>query len=47
MGCASGSGREGQWMIKWGEAMRELLGRAHLSLGGGKVTVRKKTGRDD
>ena len=34
VGCASGSGGE-QWMIKLGEAMREMLGRTHLSLGGG------------
>ena len=25
----------GQWMIKWGKVMRELLGKANLSLGGG------------
>ena len=34
VGCASGSGG---WTVddKVGEAMREMLGRAHLSLGGG------------
>ena len=34
VGCAGGSGG-GEWMIKCGKAMREMLGRAHLSLGGG------------
>ena len=29
-------------MIKWWEAMREMLGRAQLSLRGGKVTGRKE-----
>ena len=33
VGCAIGSGG-GQW-IKWGKTTREMLGRAHLSLGGG------------
>ncbi|KAI0236332.1 hypothetical protein LSAT2_013102 [Lamellibrachia satsuma] len=33
MGCASGSDG-GQCMIKWGKTMREMLGRAHLRLGG-------------
>ncbi|KAI0215856.1 hypothetical protein LSAT2_032078 [Lamellibrachia satsuma] len=48
VGCASGSagGRGGQWMIKCGEAMRGMLGRAHLSLGGGREEVRK-TGRKE
>ena len=32
--CASGYGG-GQYMIKWGNTMREMLGRAHFSLGGG------------
>ena len=31
-GCASDSGGA---MIKWGKTTREMLGRAHLSLGGG------------
>ena len=34
VGCASGSGG-GHYMIKWGKTTREMLGRAHLSLGGG------------
>ena len=34
VGCASGfSG--GQWMIKWGKVIRDMRGKAHLSLGGG------------
>ena len=33
----------GQWMIKWGEAMREMLGRAHVNLGGDKLTGRSET----
>ena len=28
-------GGGGQWMIKWLKAMRKMLGKAHLSLGGG------------
>ena len=36
VGCASGSGGEGgQQMIKWGKTTREMLERAHLSLGRG------------
>ena len=33
VGCASGSGGAGG--SKWGRTMRDMLGRAHLSLGGG------------
>ena len=33
-------------MIKWGKAIREKLGKAHLSLGG-KVTGRKETGHKE
>ena len=32
----------GQWMIKCGEAMRGMLGRAHLSLRGGREEVRRQ-----
>ena len=32
-------------MIKCGKTTREMLGRAHLSLRGGKVTGRRETGR--
>ena len=32
----------GQWMIKCGEAMRGMLGRAHLSLRGGREKVRRQ-----
>ena len=38
VGCASGSGGGGgggQYMIKWEKTTRVMLGRAHLSLGGG------------
>ena len=46
VGCASGSGK-GTVDDKVGESMREMLGRAHLSLGGDldriKVTGRMKT----
>ena len=37
LGCASDSGG---WLIKWGKAMREMLGRVHLRLGGGSEEVR-------
>ena len=35
VGCVSGSGRGrgGQWMIKSGKVMRNMLGKAHISLG--------------
>ena len=35
VGCASGSDGGGQEMIKWEKMSREMLGRAHLNLGGG------------
>ena len=34
-------------MIKRGKVMREMLGKAHLNLTGGKVTGRKETGRKE
>ena len=33
--CASGSCGGGEWMIKWGKVIRDMLEKAHLSLGGG------------
>ena len=46
VGCASGSGGgEGAVGYKVGKAMREMLGRAHLSLGGGWEEVRLQDGR--
>ena len=45
VGCVSGSGGGGQWK-KWGKAMIEMLGRAHIRrLRGGKVSRLKETGR--
>ena len=38
VGCASGSG--GGTVDKVGKTTREMLGRAHLSLGGGSEEVR-------
>ena len=35
VGCASGSGGVGAIYDKMGKTTREMLGRAHLSLGGG------------
>ena len=45
VGCASDSG--GGWTVddKEGKTIREMLGRANLSLGGSKVTGRRETGR--
>ena len=38
----------GQYMIKLGTTTREMLGRAHLSLGGSRrETGRKETGHSD
>ena len=46
VGCASGSSG-GTVDNKEGEAMREMLWRAHLGLGGGKVTGQKETGHQE
>ena len=32
----------GQWMIKWEKTMKEMLGRSHLSLGGGSEDVKRR-----
>ena len=46
VGCACGSG---QYKIKWRKTMREMLRRAHLSLGetGRKEMGRKEKGREE